>query len=75
MSMKIRRPVPFLKDLCTKYMGENVGSIVKYYHLDEKYDPLVLTPFDLIRNSSKLYYVCPQFLIDCTLCLFQPPHS
>ena len=45
--------VPPLKDLFTKYVGENLGEIVKWSlrcEDDGDDQPLLTSPFDLIRN-------------------------
>ena len=46
--------VPSLKDLCTKYVGENLGEIMKWslHRAEDAYDdqPLLMSPFDFIRN-------------------------
>ena len=60
MSRQQVRSVPSLKDLCTKNVGENLGTIAKcYLNCDEinGYDSLELSPFDLIRKIKTSFFI------------------
>ena len=60
--------VPSLKDLCTKNVGENLGTIAKCHMSSEEiegYDSLELSPFDLIRKLIYNFFIpkFPAFII------------
>ena len=66
---KGRRLVPSLLDLCTKYVGENLGSVVKCLRKcradeeDKESQPLWLSPFEILRNNFKDVCILLQHLI------------